>query len=70
MASIGSDVYVHRCENSCQKSVYGNSKGSEVKVVMHQGLALSPLLFVIVTEAISREFRVAGTNMFLAATFL
>jgi len=52
------------------KRVYGNSKGSEVKVVMHQGLALSPLLFVIVTEAISREFRVAGTNMFLAATFL
>ena len=26
---------------------------------MHQGLALSPLLFVIVMEAISREFRVA-----------
>jgi len=28
-------------------------------VGMHQGLALSPLLFVIVMEAISREFRVA-----------
>ena len=26
---------------------------------MHQGSALSPLLFVIVTEAISTEFRVA-----------
>jgi len=26
---------------------------------MHQGLALSPLLFVIVMEAISREFTVA-----------
>ena len=26
---------------------------------MHQGSALSPLLFVTVTEAISREFRVA-----------
>ena len=26
---------------------------------MHQGSGLSPLLFVIVTEAISREFRVA-----------
>jgi len=26
---------------------------------MHQGKALSPLLFVIVMEAISREFRVA-----------
>ena len=26
---------------------------------MHQGSALSPLLFVMVTEALSREFRVA-----------
>jgi len=33
--------------------VYGNSKGFEVKVGMHQGSALSPLLFVIVMEAIS-----------------
>jgi len=31
----------------------------EVKVGMHQGSALSPLLFMIVMEAISREFRVA-----------
>ena len=31
----------------------------EVKVGMHQSSALSPLLFVIVMEAISREFRVA-----------
>ena len=38
---------------------YGNSKGFEVKVGMQQGSALSPLLFVIVMEAISREFRVA-----------
>ena len=36
-----------------------NSSGFEVKVGMHQGSALSPLLFVIVMEAISREFRVA-----------
>jgi len=40
------------------RTVYGNSKGSEVKVGMHQGSALSPQLFVIVTEAISRKFRV------------
>jgi len=39
--------------------VYGNSKGFEVKVGMHQGSALSPLLFMIVMEAIFREFRVA-----------
>ena len=37
------------------RTVYGNSKGFEVKVGMHQG----SLLFVIVMEAISREFRVA-----------
>jgi len=30
----------------------------EVKVGMHQVLALSPLLFVIVMESLSREFRV------------
>jgi len=41
------------------RTVFGNSKGFEVKVDMHQGSALSPLLFVIIMEAISREFRVA-----------
>jgi len=41
------------------RTVYGNSSGFEVNVGMHQGSALSPLLFVIVMEAISREFRVA-----------
>ena len=40
-------------------TVYGDSKGFEVKVGMQQGSALSPLLFLIVMEAISREFRVA-----------
>jgi len=38
---------------------FANSGSFEVKVGMHQGSALSPLLFVIVMEAISREFRVA-----------
>ena len=41
------------------RTVYGNSKGFEVKLGMHQGSGLSPLLFVIVMVAISREFRVA-----------
>ena len=39
--------------------VYGNSNSFEVKVGMHQGSALSSLLFMLVMEALSREFRVA-----------
>jgi len=39
--------------------VYGGSNGFEVSVSIHQSSALSPLLFVIVMEALSREFRVA-----------
>jgi len=58
MVSIGSHVYVYRCK-TVVRTVYGNSSGFEVKVGMLQGLAFSPLLFVIVMEAISREFRVA-----------
>jgi len=46
-------------EKSVVRTVYCNSSDFEVKVGMHQGSALSPLLFVIVMEAISREFRVA-----------
>jgi len=41
------------------RTVYGNSNDFEVKVSIHQGLALSLLLFVIVMEALSGEFRVA-----------
>jgi len=41
------------------RTVYGNSSGFEVKDGMHQESSLSPLLFVIVMEAIAREFRVA-----------
>jgi len=51
-------VYVYWCKNSCKNS-YSNSNGFEVNVGMHQGSALSPLLSMIVTEALSREFRVA-----------
>ena len=35
----------------------GFSKEFEVKVGVHQGYVLSPLLFIIVLEALSREFR-------------
>ena len=35
----------------------GYSEESEVKVGVHQGSVLSPLLFIIVLEALSREFR-------------
>ena len=38
------------------RRVNGNSNDLEVK---HQGSALSPLLFLIVTDALSRGFRVA-----------
>ena len=34
----------------------GYSEEFEVKVGVHQGLVLSPLLFIIVLEALSREF--------------
>jgi len=57
---VSAVMSVYRCKNSCHNSSwYCNSSGFEVKVIMHQGSALSPLLFVIVMEAISREFRVA-----------
>jgi len=36
------------------RSVHGNSDNFEVEVGMHQGSALSPLLFVMVMEAVSR----------------
>jgi len=37
---------------------YGNSRCFEVEVSIHQHSTMSPLLFVIVMEAISREFNV------------
>jgi len=39
------------------KTVVRTVYGFDVKVGMHQGSALSPLPFVIIMEALSREFR-------------
>jgi len=41
------------------RTAYVNSNSFEAQVGMHQGSILSPLLFVIVMKALSREFRVA-----------
>jgi len=38
------------------RTVYGNSNGYEIKIGVHQGSPVSPLLFVIVMQALSREF--------------
>jgi len=46
------------CYQPVVRTVYGNSSSFELKVRMHQGSVLSPLLFVIFMEGISREFRV------------
>jgi len=43
----------------CHNGRYGNSNCFEVRVSMHQRSALNPLLSAIVTEALSREFKVA-----------
>ena len=60
MVSIGSHVYVlYTAAKTVVTTVYGNSNAFEVKVGMYHGSAFSPLLFVIVMEVLSREFRVA-----------
>ena len=38
------------------RTVHGNSNGFKVKVGMQQGYTLSPLLFVIIMEALSRDY--------------
>ena len=51
---VSAVMSMHTNVKTVVRTVYCNSKGLEVKVGMHQGSALSPLLFVIVMEAISR----------------
>ena len=47
-----------------KQPVYGNSNSFKVNVGIHQGSALSPLLFVIVMEALPRELRTVGDFTF------
>ena len=49
---------MYTCANTVVRMVHSNSNGFEVKVGMRQGSALSPLLLVIVMEALSSAFRV------------
>ena len=49
------------------RTVCGNSDGFGVGVGVHQGSALSPLLFVVVMEALSGEFGVAWPWVLLRA---
>ena len=58
MDTNGNHVYIYILLQKWLKTVNGASNGFKVKVGMHQGSALSPWLFVIVTEGLSREFRV------------
>ena len=43
--------------NNCGKSGGSVSEAFEVNIDVHQGSVLSPLLFTIVLEALSKEFR-------------
>jgi len=55
---VSTVMSMHTGEKPVVQTVYGNSNGFKVKLGMHQGTELSPLLFEIM-EALSREFRVA-----------
>ena len=48
---------VFQCQEPCFSVGEGYSEEFEVKVGVHQGSVLSPLLFIIVLEALSCEFR-------------
>jgi len=57
---VSAAISMYTVAKTVVRTVSGNSNGFEVKVSMlNLGSALSPLLFVMVTEAFSREFRVA-----------
>jgi len=54
VASVSSNVYMCMCARAVARTVHGNSDSFVVKVGMHQGFELSPLLFVVVMKDVSR----------------
>ena len=56
--NITRDIYAG-CKTSVVTSA-GKTKGIEIEVGLHQGSALSPLLFVIITDVITEDI-VEGT---------
>jgi len=54
---VSAVMFVYMVAWTVLRIVHSNSDNFEVNVGVHQGLTLSPLLFVIVMEAISRQFR-------------
>jgi len=46
---VSAVMFMYSGAKTVVRTVCGNSKGFEVKVRMHQGSALGPLLFVFVT---------------------
>jgi len=55
---VSAVMFMYTGAKTVVRTVYGNSSGFEVKVGMHQDSVLSPVLFLIVMESISRKFRV------------
>jgi len=56
---VSAVLYMYTGAKTVVRTAYGNSNDFEVKIGMHRGSALSPLLFVVVMEALSRDFRPA-----------
>jgi len=59
--SMLSVTAMYQGANTVVRTAYGNTEYCEVKVGMHYGSGLSPLLFVLVMEAISCKFRISLT---------
>jgi len=51
---VSSVMSMYAVAKTVLRTVHGNSNGFEIMVGMQQGSALSPLLFVIVMEALPR----------------